>query len=91
MTSINVDGADPTSGSPDLIPVNSLVYKENGMLLGKVTGTTSSSLSFSGGLLHNVVDNEEIFLLSIDTFPEARYSNSKIGISQSNYITRRRA
>ena len=91
VTSINVDGADPTSGSPDLIPVNSLVYKENGMLLGKVTGTTSSSLSFSGGLLHNVVDNEEIFLLSIDTFPEARYSNSKIGISQSNYITRRRA
>jgi len=90
VTSITVDGADPTSGSPDLIAVNALIYRKNGTLLGKVTGNGSTTLEFSDGLLHSVVDNEQIFLLATDDLPETKSANLTIGMGESNYLTRRR-
>ncbi len=56
-TSITVDGVDAT----DFFDTDSKVYSQNGVLLGTVSSSNSTTIVLASGSTQAVVDNEELF------------------------------
>jgi len=69
---------------------DAFVYKANGNLLGKVQSATASQIVLTKKSPYAVENNEELFLISVDSLPESRNSHLKIKINKGKYLSRRR-
>jgi len=88
-TSFTVDG---TSASSTFGTDNQAVYTSNGNKLGHIhlASIGSTTVAIKSASVHPVENNEELFILSTETFPEIRNNHLKIGLVHSNYSRRRR-
>ena len=79
-----------TSGIISAGKADAFVYKANGNLLGKVQSATTSQIVLTKKSPYAVENNEELFLISVDSLPESRNSHLKIKINKGKYLSRRR-
>lgn len=88
-TSFTVDGVDATTV---FTTDNQAVYTANGNKLGHVTSASvgATTVVIKSASVHAVADDEELFILSSQSFPESDNNHLKIGVNQSNYLKTRR-
>jgi len=79
-----------TSGIISAGKADAFVYKGNGNLLGKVQSATANQIVLTKKSPYAVEDNEELFLISIDTLPESYNSHLTIGLNKGTMSSRRR-
>jgi hypothetical protein len=88
-TSFTVDGVDATTV---FTTDNQAVYTANGNKLGHITSASvgATTVVIKSASVHAVADDEELFVLSSQNFPESNNNHLKIGVNQSNYLKTRR-
>lgn len=88
-TSYTVDGVDATT---IFATDNQAVYKRNGNKLGhiNVASVGATTVVIKSASVHAVVDDEELFVLSTASNPEARSNHLKLGAVHSRYLKNRR-
>ena len=79
-----------TSGIISAGKADAFVYKANGNLLGKVQSATTTQIVLTKKSPYAVENNEELFLISIDTLPESYNSHLTIGLNKGTMSSRRR-
>ena len=79
-----------TSGVISAGGADAFVYKANGNLLGKVSSATTTSVVIATASPHAVIDDEELFQISIDSLPESANSHLKIKMNKGTFSSRRR-
>ena len=88
-TSFTTDGTNANSA---FTVDNQAVYTKSGNKLGHIhassLGTTTAAIK--SGSVHTIQNNEELFIVSTESFPEARNAHLKLGASQGNYKSNRR-
>ena len=93
-TTFTTDGTNAnsifTSGVISAGGADAFVYKANGNLLGKVSSATTTSVVIATASPHAVIDDEELFQISIDSLPESANSHLKIKMNKGTYTSRRR-
>ena len=93
-TSFTTDGTNAnsvfTSGVISAGKADAFVYKANGNLLGKVSAAGTTSFDISKASIYSVDNNEELFLISIDTLPESANSHLKVKMNKGTFSSRRR-
>ena len=93
-TTFTTDGTNAnsifTSGVISAGGADAFVYKANGNLLGKVSSATTTSVVIATASPHAVIDDEELFQISIDSLPESANSHLKIKMNKGTFSSRRR-
>ena len=93
-TTFTTDGINAdsifTSGVISAGSADAFVYKANGNLLGKVSSATTTSVVIATASPHAVIDDEELFQISIDSLPESANSHLKIKMNKGTFSSRRR-
>ena len=93
-TTFTTDGINAdsifTSGVISAGGADAFVYKANGNLLGKVSSATTTSVVIATASPHAVIDDEELFQISIDSLPESANSHLKIKMNKGTFSSRRR-
>lgn len=79
-----------TSGIISAGKADAFVYKANGNLIGKVSSAGTAQVVVSKKSPYAVENNEELFLISIDTLPESYNSHLTIGLNKGTMSSRRR-
>ena len=79
-----------TSGIISAGKADAFVYKANGNLLGKVQSATANQIVLTKKSPYAVEDNEELFLISVDTLPESYNTHLTIGLNKGTMSSRRR-
>ena len=85
-TIFTVDGIDATTQ----FSVGDLVYRGNGNLLGEVSAVVALQVTIGTGSPDLVEDDEELLLLSPNSFPEAKNAHLKLGLNKRKFRSRRR-
>lgn len=93
-TTFATDGTDAddifTSGIISAGKADAFVYKANRNLLGKVQSATASQIVLTKASPYAVENNEELFLISIDTLPESANNHLKVRMNKGTFSNRRR-
>ena len=93
-TNFTTDGVNAnsifTSGIISAGKADAFVYKANGNLLGKLSSASTTSVVITKASPYAVENNEELFLISIDTLPESANSHLKVKMNKGTFSSRRR-
>tara|TARA_R100001440_G_scaffold36015_1_gene55141 strand:- start:18020 stop:19675 length:1656 start_codon:yes stop_codon:yes gene_type:complete len=88
-TSFTTDG----TGANSVFTVdNQPVFTTNGNKLGHINASSvgPNTVVLKSASVHPILDNEELFILSTQAFPETRNQSLKIGMVHSSYLKTRR-
>ena len=79
-----------TSGIISAGKADAFVYRANGNLLGKVSSAATNQIVLTKKSPDLVKDNEELFLISVDSLAESKNSHLKVKMNKGKYSSRRR-